>query len=979
MAEHRDPGTGGEPDQPERDPQQHDDSEPEFGSSEWLLAQLTGGRRVERADETGDETPDVVPEGAREDDGAVVGGADDGEVADGGEVAPEPPESTAPTGDEPVFGAFDDLLREPTASGEGVGAPAEQPAPLGFADLLREVPAPTPDEAADEDGGTNTPIATAPQGFVWNLTSRQGGERDDTTAQTPSAEPGRTSAFGADGPGDATAAGADATSAGAAEAEVPDADAEDATPPVRRTNFVEPQSRRAPETTPGEGAAVSGPAAPSAPPAVPAPTAQPEVPAAPTPAAPVQGFEPPSFVAALRMPRPPEWGDAPTPPAEPPAGSDSSDGASDSPAPAAEVLGDSGPNVHEPEAEPTPPTNDTEPLHGHGLAALLGAYQEERPVPRPLLGDTTGIIPLPPTSVPPTQTAPHASPAVAAPDAAPPGAGAADTGVGIPGAAPTPTTADSAANPAPVTRREALRAEGEAASAEAVVPPPLTEPAHPEPVLPADAVPFGGAAQTEAILGAPPSPATSPFDAEALAAASEELPTAAIPVGDVPPAPAPAQPSGQYADELNGAGEPDAVDEPDGIAALFGDFAFADGPEDADDDPDLVREQDSPVVDSSQPAAESAAAVSATPAPADMPAPADTPAAADTPAPANPAATAQTGALGIDAILFPGLAGDAPTSPEADPAAATASFPEPAAALEGPQLGAEPGAGFGLDDVDTAAPPTVAFDAAAAAREPLTPPAPTPPAPTPPSLAATPAVSPAAGPSASTAPAAPPTSPSSTPPSSTPPAPSDPSRGPRDPRFNRRIYLIAGVLAVLLVLVGLFALGTRIPTLFGASAPSHPASASRTPSGTPTPTPTPTPTVIPKPAAAVGPGQHAWDTLGGGECIQPYTSPWAETFTVVDCTADHSAQMVYTNLLSADPAAPYPGADALAQQINTLCTAGGVIDLNAAAAYPDLQVQGTFPATDEQWKSGQRSYYCFASRSSGQPLSTSVQGQGPTG
>ena len=105
----------------------------------------------------------------------------------------------------------------------------------------------------------------------------------------------------------------------------------------------------------------------------------------------------------------------------------------------------------------------------------------------------------------------------------------------------------------------------------------------------------------------------------------------------------------------------------------------------------------------------------------------------------------------------------------------------------------------------------------------------------------------------------------------------------------------------------------------------------------------------------------------------------AETFTVVDCTAGHSGQLVYTNLVSADPAAPYPGVDALAQQINTLCTASGVIDLSAAAAYPDLQVQGAFPATEAQWKSGQRSYYCFANRSGGQPLTSSVAGPGPTG
>ncbi|MFF1879475.1 septum formation family protein [Leifsonia sp. NPDC058230] len=193
---------------------------------------------------------------------------------------------------------------------------------------------------------------------------------------------------------------------------------------------------------------------------------------------------------------------------------------------------------------------------------------------------------------------------------------------------------------------------------------------------------------------------------------------------------------------------------------------------------------------------------------------------------------------------------------------------------------------------------------------------------------------------------------------------------------NRLLFWVAGGLAVVLVLIGLFALGTRLPSLFGGAAPVPSSSASGA-SATPTPSPTPTPTVQPKPAAAQPAGTHPWNTLGGGECIDPYTTPWAETFTVVDCAAPHAAQMVYTNLFSADPAAPYPGADALAQQINVLCTKPGVIDLAAAGAYPDLQLQGTYPATEQQWKDGQRSYYCFANRSGGQPLTSSVAGPGP--
>ncbi|MCI0157225.1 septum formation family protein [Leifsonia shinshuensis] len=1117
MAEHRDRGTGGEPDQPERDPQQHVDStEPEFGSSEWLLAQLTGGRRVERAD----ETPGAPSDGSRDEGDVALGGvadavaghgeiagdsevAGDGDVAGGsavvghnelagdGVVAPgipgssastgsgdplrgQPPAGSTPAEDSAAFGAFDDLLREPTTPAEDGGAAAERAAPLDFAELLREAPPSTSDDAADE-GDDTTQIAAAPQGFVWNLTSRQSGERDDAVVSTQSVDPGPSAPatpstpVGAEAPEAASAALA---GAGASEGEVSEAEAEAegetdvVISPVRRTNFVEPQTRRAPEAaapapaTQPEAPVAQTPVAPSPPaptPATPSPpapsvespaaSASPAEPSRAEPTAPTPRFEPPSFVAALRMPRPPEWGEAPSVPAEASVGSDET---SDSSTPADEGRVDHRPNVHERDDEPKPTTNDTAPLHGHGLAALLGAYQEERPASRPLLGDTTGIIPLPPTYTPPTHTPPPANPSAAAPgafpevatpdattsDAVTPGAGtedpgatgsgaagvgAADSGANTPGAVPAdvpisspappstplaqsttsptegavapPASAPPApgpdANPVPVTRREALRAESDPASAEVIVPPPPIEPASPEPVVPPAAVPFGEAAQTEALLGAPPSPATSPIDAEALAAASADLPTAAIPVEGLPAAPASAEPSGHPDDaepaggseatdltapgdltetgDLTDTDDLDDTDEPDGIAALFGDFARADGTEVADDVPDLSRGDHAQVDDGSHSAVEPEAASSPLPTPAES---------VDTP---------QGEATGIDAILFPGLAGDAQASPDADRAAGDITLLEPTAAMEGPQLGAGPDAGVGAYDFDTTAPPTVAFDAAAAAREPLAPTAPDPAGAPTSSPAAGPeatAAQAAAGPAASTPPAAPPTSPAATPPATPPVTPRDSPRGPRDPRdprLTRRVYLIAGVLAVLLVLVGLFALGTLIPSLFGASAPSHPVAASKTPSASPTPTPTPTPTVIPKPAAAVGPGQHPWDALGGGECIQPYTSPWAETFTVVDCTADHTAQMVYTNLLSADPAAPYPGADALAQQINTLCTAGGVIDLNAAAAYPDLQVQGTFPATEEQWKSGQRSYYCFASRSSGQPLSTSVQGQGPTG
>jgi hypothetical protein len=197
------------------------------------------------------------------------------------------------------------------------------------------------------------------------------------------------------------------------------------------------------------------------------------------------------------------------------------------------------------------------------------------------------------------------------------------------------------------------------------------------------------------------------------------------------------------------------------------------------------------------------------------------------------------------------------------------------------------------------------------------------------------------------------------------------------------ISVLGGVVAVL-ALVALFFLGTKVPELIGAA----PAVASSSPSASRSPSPSPTPTV-----AAVGPvapGIHGWNSLLGGECLDPFTTPWAEKFTVVDCAVAHPAQMVFRGTFppvapasppsaapSADASTPpstttFPGAAALQAQISLLCAAPGVLDLAAAGQYSDAQVQGSYPVTAEEWDAGQRDYFCFISRSSGQPLTGSV-------
>ena len=125
-------------------------------------------------------------------------------------------------------------------------------------------------------------------------------------------------------------------------------------------------------------------------------------------------------------------------------------------------------------------------------------------------------------------------------------------------------------------------------------------------------------------------------------------------------------------------------------------------------------------------------------------------------------------------------------------------------------------------------------------------------------------------------------------------------------------------------------------------------------------------------------GVHEWNTLFGGECLEPYVSPWDEDFTVVDCAAGHTAQLVHRGSFGGDATTVFPGDAALAAQINLLCTAPGILDLNAAGAYPNLQLQGSYPITDEQWTTGPRNYYCFVSRASAEPLTGSIMGAGPT-
>jgi hypothetical protein len=210
--------------------------------------------------------------------------------------------------------------------------------------------------------------------------------------------------------------------------------------------------------------------------------------------------------------------------------------------------------------------------------------------------------------------------------------------------------------------------------------------------------------------------------------------------------------------------------------------------------------------------------------------------------------------------------------------------------------------------------------------------------------------------------------------------PVDAARGPAArPATPKWLVVVVAVLAGLFVVALFFVLGRHLPWFDESAAvrQSSTSSATATPTATPTATAEVTPTTPPEPAdIATGPaaaGVHPWTELRGGECLDPFGSPWDETFTVVDCAAPHAAQLISRVSLNTDPASAYPGEAAITAQLNLACTAPSVLDFAAAGAYPDVQWQASYPVSEAQWAAGQREYSCFISRSSAEPLTGSVQ------
>ena len=127
--------------------------------------------------------------------------------------------------------------------------------------------------------------------------------------------------------------------------------------------------------------------------------------------------------------------------------------------------------------------------------------------------------------------------------------------------------------------------------------------------------------------------------------------------------------------------------------------------------------------------------------------------------------------------------------------------------------------------------------------------------------------------------------------------------------------------------------------------------------------------------AAIGPlapGTYSWEELRGGECLAGYESPWAEDSRL--STAPRRTRRSWCIAGFSAPMTPATtrASTRLQAQINLLCSAPTVIDFAAAGAYNDIRFAGSFAATDKEWSAGHRDYFCFVSRSSGEPLTGSV-------
>lgn len=140
-----------------------------------------------------------------------------------------------------------------------------------------------------------------------------------------------------------------------------------------------------------------------------------------------------------------------------------------------------------------------------------------------------------------------------------------------------------------------------------------------------------------------------------------------------------------------------------------------------------------------------------------------------------------------------------------------------------------------------------------------------------------------------------------------------------------------------------------------------------------------TPTIPTLPTIEVDPrdpGVWSWDELNGGECIAPYTDANQDSYTVVECSDPHTAQLVRVGDLRTDAGIPvYPGDSAVGPVATGECFATGIIKASAYATYPTLLSDVRNPTSQTQWNKGDTFYYCFARNLDLSSITGSVAGK----
>ena len=188
--------------------------------------------------------------------------------------------------------------------------------------------------------------------------------------------------------------------------------------------------------------------------------------------------------------------------------------------------------------------------------------------------------------------------------------------------------------------------------------------------------------------------------------------------------------------------------------------------------------------------------------------------------------------------------------------------------------------------------------------------------------------------------------------------------------WSRGRKVLLGVAAALVIVLALLALFLLSRSLFAGTPQPTEAPAAAVATRTVTAAPAELPREAP--AGPLPAGTHPWSDLLGGECFSAFEDAWQQDYEVVDCGRPHVAQLASVGALDADPAAAYPGSDALQSQMSVLCTGGGALDLAAASTYPDAQFSASWPASDAEWTAGVRAYWCFVDRAGGEAMTTSV-------